>query len=79
MITMKELQDKIGDEIYAGYVGKTERVLIEATAKANGHLTARTNTNIIVDLEGDERLIGKFADVKITRAKRGALEGTFVI
>ncbi len=73
------LQDEIGDEIYSGYVGKTERVLIEGAAKAPGHLSARTGTNIIVDIQGGEQLVGNFADVKITRAKRGALEGTLVI
>lgn len=70
------LQEKIGDEIYESYVGKTERVFIDGEAKAKGHLTARTGTNMIVDIEASNENIGGFADVKITGFKRGALIGT---
>lgn len=74
-----DTQNEIGDEIYNSYIGKTERVFVDAKAKLDGHLTARTNTNLIVDVEGKEDKIGEFAYVKITGAKRGALIGSFDI
>ncbi len=60
------------------YVGKTIKVLIEDKANELGKLTARTQGNIIVDLIGDESLIGKFAMVKIIKAQNWYLKGELV-
>lgn len=69
------LQAEISDELYNSMVGRTERVLIESKALGEGKLTARTGGGIIVELIGDENLIGKFIDVKIKHAKRCLLLG----
>ena len=70
------LQDAITKEINDAMVGKTERVLIEsASTRDPSHLAGRTSSAKMVNFEGPETLIGEFADVKITEAKRTTLFG----
>ncbi len=58
------------------YVGQTLRVLVDSVGKpGDGHLSGRTEQNIIVDFKGDKELIGSFVSVKITGALTWALVG----
>lgn len=69
------VQEKISEKQCAELFGKTERVLVEERTEKNGLLTGRTAGNIIVDFEGGDEYIGKFADVVITESKKYVLRG----
>ena len=68
-----ERQDQISEEKHAAYIGKTVRCLVDG--KDEKGLTARTPGNRLVRLAGDEGLIGRFADVRITGANKWSLSG----
>jgi tRNA-2-methylthio-N6-dimethylallyladenosine synthase len=68
-------QNEISGEIHAGYIGKTERVLIDtATDDAKYPLEGRTSGNRLVRLRGEAE-IGEFVDAKITDSNRFSLVG----
>ena len=69
-----KLQESIAAERCAGMVGKTYRVLIEEQAR-EGVLNARTQNNIIVELQGPQELIGSFCYAEITEARNWILRG----
>lgn len=71
-------QEKIAAKRCASMVGEIHRVLIEEKNEKNGLLSCRTSGNIIVEVEGDESLIGTFKDVKITEARNWILRGVLV-
>jgi tRNA-2-methylthio-N6-dimethylallyladenosine synthase len=60
-------------------VGTVRRVLVEGASKKNAReLMGRTECNRVVNFEGDERLIGRMADVRITRSLAYTLRGEVV-
>ncbi len=59
----------------AEYIGSTQRVLVEGKNSKNSRLEGRTLSNLIVEFEGDENLIGSFVDVKVTEARNYVLRG----
>ena len=67
------VQNAISEQIHAGYIGKTFRCLIDGVDK--DLLTARTEGGRLVRLEGDNNLIGAFADVIITGSTTWSLTG----
>ncbi|NKB36523.1 MAG: tRNA (N6-isopentenyl adenosine(37)-C2)-methylthiotransferase MiaB [Gammaproteobacteria bacterium] len=63
-------------EISAAMVGTTQRILVEGTSrKTTEELCGRTENNRVVNFAGDSALIGKFTDIKITRALPNSLRG----
>ena len=71
-----ETANRISAEKHAEYIGKTMRVLVDGvTGKTEYNLSSRTNGGRLVHLKGDEALIGKFIDVKITSGNTWALYG----
>lgn len=70
-----KLQTEISDNLYKKMIGREYKVLVESLANKDGKLTARTNNGIVVELDGDKRLLGKFLNVKIIDAKRCLLIG----
>ena len=71
-----EVQNRISREINAGYVGKTETVLIDGLSDdPNYDLTARTAGFKLVHLRGDRKLIGQYAEAEIDRSSTWALFG----
>ena len=70
-----DVQEEIAAKRCSSMVGKTEKVLIESVKEKTGELNGRTSGNIIVELDGDQSLIGTFQDVKITRARNWILKG----
>ena len=68
---MMELQDSISKERNERFVGKTLRVLVEEKAK-NGKniLTGRADSPRPIHFEGDESLVGEWAEVKIKSADK---------
>ena len=68
--------NRVSVEKHAEYEGKTVRVLVDGTTgKPEYNLSSRTNGGRLVHLKGDESLIGKFVDVKITSSNTWALYG----
>ncbi len=58
------------------YEGKTVRVLVDGKSKNNpDKLSGRTEGNKIVLFDGDESLMGKFVNIRITEARTFALVG----
>jgi tRNA-2-methylthio-N6-dimethylallyladenosine synthase len=57
-------------------VGTVQRVLVVGRAKKNGNeLSGRTDNNRVVNFTGSPRLIGHFADLRITAALPHSLRG----
>lgn len=74
-----EVQGQSGDEAYKKYVGTTLRVLCEGRGRTDEKLyTGKSRQNIIVDFNGNDDRIGKFVDVKITKALNWALVGEII-
>lgn len=70
------LQEEIGAGRNEALVGKTLRVLAEGEGKSGpGYLTGKSPGNITVEFAAPRKLIGRFADVKITRSLHWALLG----
>ncbi len=68
-------QEKISARRCADMVGRQYRVLVEGYTNHGTELQARTSGNIIVELQGNENLIGQFCDVEVTEAKNWILKG----
>ena len=74
-----DAQNKISEEIHAGYVGDTLRCLIDGESDdSRWPLTARTAGGRLVHLVGDRAAIGTYRDVKITDSNTWALFGKLI-
>lgn len=72
-------QREITSEWLSRFVGKTVTVLVEGEGRTGeGYLTGKNDENIIVEFKGGSELIGKFIQVRITKAMNWALEGELV-
>jgi tRNA-2-methylthio-N6-dimethylallyladenosine synthase len=71
---VEELQKRVATHINARYLGRTEQVLVEGTAK--GRWYGRTRTNKLVHFESDSDLAGQLVDVRITSTEPWFLEGS---
>mgnify|MGYP004612820215 FL=1 len=68
-------QEKISSEISNAQIGREFRVLVEEKSRKDGFMYARTKCNQIVEIVGEEKMIGEFIDVKITSASAWMLSG----
>ena len=75
---LTDLQEKIAGRRTASMKGRAYRVLVEEKAKLDGFLSGRTSGNVIIEFEGDESLIGTFADVRVTNPKTWIVYGELV-
>ena len=75
---LQVLQDEILDEIAQSKMGKIYPVYIEEL-RNNGFLAGRSDNNALVQIEGNEDLLGQTVNVKITNPKRLALYGDIVL
>lgn len=71
-----ETQEKIAAKRCKSMVGNIEKSLIEGKTNDGKRLMARTSGNIIVEVEGDDSLIGTFKQVEITDALNWILRGS---
>ena len=71
------LQKRINKRLNEKYLGKVVRIIVEARAK-NGLFYGRDIRNKIIAFEGEEWMIGRFADIKIERITAGPLYGRLV-
>lgn len=73
---LQEAQSAVSAARNAALVGKTVRVLCEASERAGeGCLTGRTEGNAIVDFKAPPEYAGRFATVRITSARSWATSG----
>ncbi len=76
------LQQRITEmeqEISQKMVGTVQKVLVErASKRGEKQVAGRTENNRIVNFDGDEALIGNFAEVEITEAQPNSLRGKLV-
>jgi len=79
---LARLQARINQQAQAiseAMVGSTQRILVERPSRKDaGQMAGRTENNRVVNFDGDQRLIGHFVDVTITRALPNSLQGEFV-
>ena len=69
-----DVQNRISEQIHAGYIGKTFRCLVDGTDK--DLLTARTEGGRLVRFRGEESLIGTYQNITITGHNTWSLTGT---
>jgi tRNA-2-methylthio-N6-dimethylallyladenosine synthase len=76
---LQRLQKAIDDNVRClseALVGSTQRVLVEGRSRKNAdELFGRTDCNRVVNFEGDPRLIGRMAELTITRSLSHTLRG----
>ena len=73
---LKKLAEEIIEEGNKKYIGKVEKVLVEGKSKTNDKLlTGRTETNKVVNFEGNDELIGKVIPLKIVSEHMWYLKG----
>ena len=76
---LKELVESQIEENNQKYVGTIQKVLVEGESKNNQELlTGRTDSNKVVIFEGDKKLIGEMADLKIVSEHMWYLKGEVV-
>ena len=73
---LKKLADSKVEGNNKKYLNTVQKILVEGTSKTNENvLTGRTDTNKVVNFEGNKELIGKVIDVKIVKDHIWYLEG----
>ena len=73
---LKKLADSKVEGNNKKYLNTVQKILFEGTSKTNENvLTGRTDTNKVVNFEGNKELIGKVIDVKIVKDHIWYLEG----
>lgn len=73
-----DVQEEIAAKRCSSMVGSIEKVLVEEKTGKNNELSGRTSSNIIVEFEGTDDMIGTFKNVKITKARNWILKGESV-
>ena len=68
---------EILDKIMDAQLGKTHTVYFDEL-KPQGRVAGRSDDGKLVFVEGSEELLGKIADVRITKTSRGALDGVLL-
>ena len=73
---LKELFDSRISENNQKYIGTTQKILVDGYSKNDKEtLTGRTDTNKVVNFKGNEELIGKMINIKITEEHKWYLTG----
>ena len=79
-LTLEQKQREIQNKIYAGYVGRTLKVLVEGeSARSDEDMTGHSTCHKVVNFKGDSGLCGEIAEVVITEAKPNSLYGRSLI
>ena len=73
---LKELFDSRVSENNQKYIGTTQKILVDGYSKNDKEtLTGRTDTNKVVNFKGNEEIIGKIINIKITEEHKWYLSG----
>jgi len=77
--TLQTRINQLADEKNKCMTGFIERVLVEGESKKNtDEVFGRTENNRVVNFTADKDMIGRFANVKITRALHNSLRGELI-
>lgn len=71
-----EVQNRISEEKHRSYIGTVQRIL--ADGRDGDKLTGRTDGGRLVRFDGEDSLIGRFLDVKITACTTWSLAGELI-
>lgn len=75
---LKSLAEKIIEEGNKKYVGTVQKILVEGKSKTNDKIyTGRTETNKVVNFEGNDDLVGKVIPLKIASEHMWYLKGEY--
>jgi tRNA-2-methylthio-N6-dimethylallyladenosine synthase len=78
-IELEEVQRKLQQQIYDGYVGRELSVLAERLSSKSEHdLTGHSTCHKVVNFPGDTSLLGRVVKVRITAAKQNSLYGLVI-
>ncbi len=76
---LNALQASITTELDGSAVGRVERVLVESLSKRRkNHVSGRTESGRMVNLEGDAGMIGQIVTVRITKPMANTLFGEII-
>lgn len=70
-----DIQEEVVAKLAAPWVGRVYTGLVEEEGRENGTVQARLDNNMLVELAGEESLLGRFIPVKITALKGAMLLG----
>lgn len=71
-----KVQNEISKRKNDAYVGRIEEVLVDGVSKTDKNmLSGRCSSSKIVNFPGDESLVGKYVNVKITESRTWSLNG----
>jgi tRNA-2-methylthio-N6-dimethylallyladenosine synthase len=79
LAVLQEFQRKIQLERNARFVGKEFEVLIEGKSRDIKDLMGRTTQNKIINFFGPPELMGKWAQVRVTRSSAHSLQGELIL
>jgi tRNA-2-methylthio-N6-dimethylallyladenosine synthase len=75
-LEVEEAQRRIQGKIYAGYVGRDIKVLVErASSRSEQDLSWHSTCHKVVNLPGSVDLLGQVMNVRVTKAKPNSLYG----
>jgi tRNA-2-methylthio-N6-dimethylallyladenosine synthase len=74
---LQNIHTDILDEINATSLGKTYTVYFEDLIQ-DYFVSGRSDNNIVIKVKGSDELLGKFANVKITKIGRTMLTGEII-
>lgn len=75
LFKLNELVNKYARESNDNTIGKTYKVLIESVSNKKGMYMGYTETGKLVNISGDDSLLGKIIDVKIVESRTWSLYG----
>jgi tRNA-2-methylthio-N6-dimethylallyladenosine synthase len=80
LLALQGLQKEVQGELFAGMVGRTVEVLVDARSRRREwELSGRTSGNTVVNLSGEPGWIGRTLPVRITAANPNSLRGEAVL
>lgn len=75
-LALEKLQRSIQEKLYAAYIGRELKVLVEGrSAKSEADLTGHSTCHKVVNFKGQRHLEGQVVTVRITDAKANSLYG----
>jgi tRNA-2-methylthio-N6-dimethylallyladenosine synthase len=74
-VELDTLHKEIQQKVFKKSIGQNLSVLVEKNSKNKGQVSGHTTCHRVVNFAGDESLIGKIVDVKITESKVNTLFG----
>ena len=79
IVALQQLQKDLQAEIHKRSIGSTVEVLVDSTSrKRTWELAGRTSGNTVVNFEASKELLGRFAQIKITKSGPFSLHGKLV-